>query len=99
MSNDAPPSAVTVEKQMSITHKEFFRILPGALAGSDYRVEGDRVVVKSENRRLEITVSGESQRRMGLLTFPVTSVRLDFIGYGKDDTASALALFDRAFQR
>jgi hypothetical protein len=93
------PAAITVEKEMSISHSDIFRILPKALDGENYRVDGNRVIACNGDRRLEITLSEETQRRIALLTLPVTHVRLDFIGYGADEAAAALARFDRGFQR
>jgi hypothetical protein len=93
------PAAMTVEKEMSISHNDFFRILPKALDGEDYRVDGNRVVAGSGGRRLEITLSEETRRRIALLSLPVTHVRLDFIGYREDEAAATLAKFDRGFQR
>jgi hypothetical protein len=93
------PSAITVEKEMWISHDDFFRILPKALEAEGYRVDGNRIIAGNGDRRLEITLSEESQRRIALLTLPVTHVRLDFIGYGGDEAAAALARFDRSFQR
>jgi hypothetical protein len=93
------PTAIAVEKEMSISHKDFFRILPKALEGSDYRIAGNRIIAGSGDRRLEITLSEETQRRIALLTLPVTHVRLDFIGYGANEAATAIARFDRGFQR
>ena len=92
-------SAITVEKEMSISHGDFFRILPSAFDGETYRVDGNRVTVGTADRRIEITLSEETQRRIALLTLPVTHVRLDFIGYSADEAAAALARFDRGFQR
>ena len=93
------PAAITVEKEMSISHNDIFRILPNALDGADYRIDGNRVIAGTGNRRLEITLSDETQRRIALLILPVTHVRLDFIGYREDEAAAALARFDRGFQR
>jgi len=65
----------------------------------EIEVDGGRVVAGSGDRRLEITLSAESERRIALLTLPVTHVRLEFIGYGDAEAAAALARFDRGFQR
>jgi hypothetical protein len=92
-------AAITFEKEMSISHDDIFRILPKALDGADYRIDGNRVIAGTGNRRLEITLSEETQRRIALLSLPVTRVRLDFIGYREDEAAAALARFDRGFQR
>jgi hypothetical protein len=93
------PAAITVEKEMSINHGDFFRILPKALDGGDYRIDGNRIVAGTGDHRLEITLSEETVRRIALLALPVTHVRLDFFGYDADEAATALAVFDRRFQR
>jgi hypothetical protein len=93
------PAAITVEKEMSISHDDIFRILPKALDGANYRVDGNRVIAGTADRRLEITLSEETRRRIALLSLPVTHVRLDFIGYREDEAAATLAKFDRGFQR
>ena len=94
-----PPGTITVQKKKSVNHGDFFRILPKALDGADYRIDGSRIVAGCGDRRLEITLSAQSERRIALLTLPVTHVRLDFIGYGGEEAAAALARFDRGFQR
>ena len=92
-------AGLTVEKEMSISHAEFLRLLPRALDGAAHRRDGDRIVAGSGDRRLEITLSPQGERKMGLLTLPVTRVRLAFVGYPTDEAAAALARFDRSFQR
>ncbi len=84
---------------MGITHAEFFRVIARALDGRPYRVESRRVVVEEDGRVLEITLSEESERRIALITLPVTRVRLIFTGYGEARTAETIAWFDRWFQR
>ncbi len=92
-------AATTVEKDMSISHREFFRSLPRALGTDAYRVEGTTITVEDGGRRLDITLAPESERRIALLTLPVTLVTLRFTGYDEDEAAAALARFDQAFQR
>ena len=84
---------------MGLTHEEFFRVITRALESRPHRVEKRRVVVEEEGRVLEMTLSEESERRIALMTLPVTRVRLTFTGYGEAATAEALAWFDRWFQR
>ena len=91
--------AVTISKDMGVTHAEFFRLLPLALGTAAYSSDGARVVRKDGNRRLEITLGPEATRQIALLRVPRTAVTLSFSGYSEDDRAAALALFDRAFQR
>lgn len=92
--------SVTVDKEMSISHQEFFRVLPGALATRDYRVDGDRVVAEEgDGRRMEIALSPEERRDLPDLSLPLTRVRLTFTGYSEADMKDRLALFERSYQR
>ncbi len=84
---------------MGITHAEFFRVIAQALEGRRYRIDTDRVVVEDDGGALEITLSEESERRIALMTIPVTRVRLTFTGYGEARIAETLTWFDRWFQR
>ncbi len=84
---------------MAITHADFLRLLPRALDGREHTVDGNRIVVEDGPRRLEITLSETTERRIALLALPVTRVRLEYRGYTGAEAAVAVSLFDRAFQR
>lgn len=99
MPEGARSDVVRVDKEMTISHRDFFRILPGALETDGFRVDGNCVTAGEGSRRLEIIVSPETQRRIALLTLPVTRVSLEFVGYEAEEAAAALSRFDRAFQR
>ncbi len=90
---------IVVEKEMAITHADFLRLLPRALDGREHTVDGNRIVVEDGRRRLEITLSETTERRIALLALPVTRVRLEYRGYTGAEAAAAVGLFDRAFQR
>lgn len=88
-----------VDKEMGLTHAEFFRVIGLALAGRPHEAGGGRVRVAEGHRSLTITLGPEGERRIALLTLPVTRVRLAFQGYSEAETAETLAWFDRWFQR
>jgi len=90
---------ITVEKEMGITHRDFLRVAERFFDGADYAVDGARIVQEADGRRLEITLSPETSRRIALIEMPVTRVRLAFTGYGEEEAAATLARFDRTFQR
>lgn len=90
---------IIVDKEMGITHAEFLRVIGRALAERPHRVDGSRVHLAEEGRALTITLGPEGERRIALMTIPVTHVRLAFRGYRKSETAETLAWFDRWFQR
>ena len=96
---DAMAGTIVVEKEMAITHADFLRTLPRALDGREHTVDGNRIVVEDGPRRLEITLSETTERRIALLTLPVTRVRLEYRGYTEAEAAAAVALFDRAYRR
>ena len=84
---------------MGITHSEFFRTLPAALASSPYTLQAHDVIINDSTRRLVITLSPESRRRLGALSLPTTQVDFTFSGYSSQDIDRFMARFDRAFQR
>ncbi len=90
---------VVIEKEMGITHREFFRNIPRALGTDDYVKETGRVILASAGKSLEILISEQSERRIALFTLPVTHVTLTFKGYDEGDVTTTMKNFDRAFQR
>ena len=88
---------VTFDKEMGITHRDFLRILSRVVGEQNYRADGRRIIVEDGDRRLEITLSEESERRIALVVMPVTRVRFEFSGY--DDPDQAMLRLDRHFQR
>ena len=91
--------AFTVDKQMAVTRKVFLDTLARALEGRAHRVDGTRVVVEDEARRLELALLDEGVRRLGSFTLPAAHVRLTLTGYSEEEANRAVAWFDRWFQR
>ena len=93
------PAIVRFSRDMGITHSEFFRTLPAALATLPYTVQGHEVIINDDTRRLVITLSPEGRRRIAALSLPTTQVHFTFSGYFPQDIERFMARFDRAFQR
>lgn len=93
------PDAIVIEKEMGITHEEFFRNIPRVMGTGDYSKTADRVILESGDKSLEISVSEEGERRIALFVLPVTKVTLTFKGYDEAEVTSTIEAFDRAFQR
>ena len=91
------PEAVLFEKEMAIGHRDFLRLLSRALEGAALVVSGDTITLEERDRTLEITLSPETERRIGSLSLPVITARFSYTGYG--DPAKHLALLERSFQR
>ena len=88
-----------VDKEMGTTHKEFFRLLPKAVGDAGIEVDGLDVRVSDGARLLRISLSEESERRLGNFRLPVTHVRLTFSGYSDAEREAALNRFWHAFQK
>lgn len=90
----------SVVKEMAMTREEFLRMLPHAMAGQAYTLNGaSGGTVADAERVIEIVVQERSPRRIGSLTLPVTSIELTLCGYGEAEAAEALRRFDLAYQR
>ncbi len=90
---------VVIEKEMAVTHADFFRSLPNALRGEKCSIEGDLIIILSPAGTWTIQLGPEDIRQISLLSLPRTQVKLKFENYSKMDMKNALERFDRAFQR
>ena len=93
------PKPKVVEKEMAVTHADFFRTLPRALGTDKFRKSGARVLLEKGAKRLEIALGPEGERKIANLAVPATDVTLTFSGYTDAEAAAALKLFERMFQK
>jgi hypothetical protein len=91
--------SIVINKEMGITHQEFFRNIPRVLGDADYVKSDSGIVLQDGEKHLEIAVSAEGERRIALFVLPVTHVTLTFMGYSEDAITTIIEKFDRAFQR
>jgi len=90
---------VVVEKEMALTHADFFRCLPNALDGETCTVDGTMVRIETGAGVWTIELGPEGKRQIALLAVPATPVKLIFDGFSDAARRDALERFDRAFQR
>ncbi len=90
---------VTVKKEMALTHADFFRIIAGALGTDDFEKTPGGVVLEDGDKRLDVTLGPERSRMIAMMEIPVCDVTLVFSGYGEEERAAALDLFERMFQK
>jgi hypothetical protein len=93
------PGIIRFSSQMGLTHAEFFRLLPAAIAGHSYILQPNQVLITDADRCITITVSQESRRIIGRLSLPVTQVDFTFSGYAAPEADIFMARFRRHFQR
>ena len=84
---------------MSITHKDFFRLLPRAVNGVPVTRRDNQAHIATEAGRVKITLAPESIRKLGLMEFPVTGVTIEFSGFSTAEQAAFLSRFDLAYQK
>jgi len=90
---------ITIKREMTITHADFFRILPKALKNNQYEVSLNGVTIAETEKRLEIKLSPESSRSIGALKLPVTNLEFRFEGYTAEQTDIFMRQFDRSFHK
>ena len=86
-------------REMSITHKDFFRLLPRAVNGAPVACDGNQAHIATEAGRVKITLAPERVRKLGLMEFPVTPVSIEFDGFNPADQTAFLSRFDLAYQK
>ena len=91
--------AARFRREMGLTHAEFFRELPAALAQRDYAVAGARVQVTLGSGSLRITLGSERVRRIAALRLPCTEVGFVFEGVDAAERERFMRRFDLAFRR
>ncbi len=89
----------TLKREMTITHADFFRILPKALKTNQYEVSENRVTIADTEKRLTIMLSPEASRSIGALQLPVTILEFRFDGYTTEQTEKFLRQFDMSFHK
>ena len=87
------------EREMTITHKEFLRLLPKALAGLSYEKNGNLIEIIDQNRLIKINLSEESIRKIASLELPVTNVRIELNNFQTKDSDRFISRFSLAYQK
>lgn len=87
------------EREMGLTHSEFFRTLPLAVGAQPYQVEGNVIIVALKVGRLVLTLAPETIRRIASIRIPKTLVNFSFEDVPEDEKQHFLRYFDKRFQR
>ena len=75
-------------REMSITHNEFFRLLPRAVNNAALARQGNQVDITTGTGLVKITLSPETVRKLAIMEFPVTEVTIEFNGFRRVRTSS-----------
>ena len=92
-------SQFRLTREMSITHREFFRLLPRAVDNAPISRQNGRVIVDANEGRVAIFLAAETLRKLAMLELPVTEITLEFTDFTDAARVAFLARFDLAFQK
>ncbi len=88
-----------INREMTITHAEFFRLLPKALVKRHYEVNGSEIKVMFNQGWLEISLNPETIRSIGALKLPITKVNYEFFECRDFDIEQFMTGFDLVYQK
>ncbi len=93
-------SVTTVEKEMGITHRDFYKDLPNLLNGIPYRQDSDTIKFRINNKAIEISLGPERVRELGLsFRLPVTPITLRFFEFSEEEMSDFIKHFNLKFMK
>ena len=89
----------TFKREMTISHSEFFRILPKALNSYAYKQEDNVITVTLDKAEISIFLSEERHRQIASLLLPVTDVTFQLKNVAENAKSKFFEQFDRTYHR
>ncbi len=89
----------TFEREMTISHSDFFRILPKALKSYPYKQEENIIRISLDEGEISIILSEERRRQIASLSLPVTDVTFHLKSVAESTKSKFFEQFDRAYHR
>lgn len=87
------------KREMTITHADFFRLLPRALGSEKFAVDGDRIEFNDGNIIMRISISAEQNWKIGALSLPKTRISMELHGCDEREAQQRISKFDRTYQK
>jgi hypothetical protein len=97
--DDDERATISFTRELGLTHAEFHRSLPPAIAHRPFRLDGDRVIVEEGPRTVTISLGPQQQRRIASLRLPFVVVDFEFTGFTEAEFQDFMKRFERYFQR
>ena len=89
-----------IEKEMGITHKDFYAELPTLLQDTPYRQHEDVISVQLHGKQMEINLGPEQVREVGpMVRLPFTRVTLRFHDFSKQEISDFVRHFNLRFMK
>ena len=93
----------TIEREMTISHSDFFRILPKAVKSYPYQQQDNVIKIflvdDGNEGEINIILSEERLRKIASLSLPVTDVTFRINNVAENTKNEFFRQFDRAYQR
>ena len=90
---------VTINREMTITRKEFFRILPKALSEFTFEIQENRIVCRIEEGLIEISIVEGKTKKLGALQLPVLNIKFVINNISREIQDSFFKKFYFAYQK
>ena len=97
--NESDELAGRLVREMGIAHADFWHLLPVAVGEHAWQTEGDRVYIELEGGWVEIVLGEEGERRIALMSIPLTPVTIRWEGVARPRFDAFLARFDAYYRR
>jgi hypothetical protein len=98
MAEPEKTGVVEIEKEMGITHKEFFRKLPRVLDGGTYQIHNQTVSFEFNSRNIEIALGDEQVRELSRTTrLPFTRITIRFLDHQPGEIEQFIKHFNMRF--
>ncbi len=97
--DDDGRATISFTRELGLTHAEFHRSLPPAIAHRPFRRDGDRVIVEEGAKTVTISLGPQQQRRIAALRLPYVVVDFEFVGFTRSVFEGFMKRFERYYQR
>jgi hypothetical protein len=95
----ADGKAIRFTRQLGLTHAEFHRSLPPAIAHRAFTVENNRIRIDVGERTVTMELGPQRYRAIASLRLPYVEVTFTFIGFSGGERHAFMERFERYFQR
>lgn len=86
-------------REMTISLKEFYRLLPFALKDIDFKISNNEISMSYADGNILIKPGIEYERKIASLVLPVLYVEFFFTNITDSELKQFYEIFDRAYQR
>ena len=97
MANSGDP--IAVQREFGLSHSDFYRIFPRVEPAAEQLRERVFRVSRDDGRVLDIEISEEKIRRLGILKIPYIDISFRFTGWSDAQRVEFFEKFDRSFQK